>query len=88
MTGNITELQPSPRDILTLMRDAPGTVVVANALVNDELARVIFGRTNADTRPWKDPRVRIAIRRATNFRGIGEFMGNKQQFEAAGVRSR
>ncbi|MPZ48472.1 MAG: twin-arginine translocation signal domain-containing protein [Dehalococcoidia bacterium] len=85
VTGNMVEFAPSARDILTLMQDAPGAVVVANALVNDQLARVIFGRINATTQPWKDPRVRIAIRRAGNFRGIGEFRANKQQFEAAGV---
>jgi peptide/nickel transport system substrate-binding protein len=85
VTGNIVEFEPTARDVLAIMRDAPGTVVVANQLVADELARVIFGRTNADTRPWKDPRVRIAMRRAGNFRGIGEFMANKSQFEAAGV---
>jgi ABC-type transport system substrate-binding protein len=85
VTGNIAELNPSARDILSLMKDAPGTVVVARELESDQLARVIFGRTNADTRPWKDPRVRIAMRRAGNFRGIGEFLANKAQFEAAGV---
>jgi ABC-type transport system substrate-binding protein len=85
VSGNIIEWQPSARDVLTMMKDAPQTVVVANAMVNDQLARVIFGRTNATTQPWKDPRVRIAVRRAANFRGIGEFRANKQQFEAAGV---
>jgi ABC-type transport system substrate-binding protein len=84
-TGNIVELYPTARDILTMKRDVPGAVIVAGALVNDQLARVIFGRTNAMTQPWKDPRVRIAVRRAANFRGIGEFRANKQQFESAGV---
>jgi ABC-type transport system substrate-binding protein len=34
---------------------------------------------------WEDPRVRIALLRSINYKGIGELMSNKQQFEAEGI---
>jgi ABC-type transport system substrate-binding protein len=37
------------------------------------------------TRPWKDPRVRIAIRKSINFKAIGELLSAKQKLEAAGI---
>ena len=37
---------------------------------------------------WNDPRVRIAIRRSIDFKGIATFLSNKQQFEAQAFRSR
>ena len=55
---------------------------------DDSISRIRFGRNNHKTLPWKDPRVRIAIRRSMNLRGIGEFLANKQQFEAQASRSR
>jgi ABC-type transport system substrate-binding protein len=85
VSGNIVDWSPNARDILRLQKDAPGTVVVAKPIPDDDFSRVIFGREQADTQPWKDPRVRIAVRRSTDFKSIGEFLSNKQQFEAAGV---
>jgi ABC-type transport system substrate-binding protein len=36
-------------------------------------------------RPWKDPRVRIAIRRSINFKGIGEVLSAQKELQAAGI---
>jgi peptide/nickel transport system substrate-binding protein len=83
--GNIQSFTPSAREVLQLARDVPGAVIVAVPPPDDHISRIRFGRQNHKTLPWKDVRVRIAIRRATDFKGIGEFVSNKQQFEAGGI---
>jgi peptide/nickel transport system substrate-binding protein len=76
---------PNARDVLGLAKDVPQAVIVGEPPPDDNFQRLRFGREEAATLPTKDPRVRIALRRATNYKGIGEFLGNKQQFEAAGI---
>jgi ABC-type transport system substrate-binding protein len=85
VSGNIIDFAPNSRDVLKLAQDVPGAVIVAQPINEEQFARIIFGREQAETKPWKDPRVRIAVRRATDMRGIGEFQANKTQFEAAGI---
>jgi ABC-type transport system substrate-binding protein len=85
VNGNIMDFQPTARDVLTLAKDVPGAVIVANPIPDDSVSRIRFGRQNQKTLPWKDPRVRAAIRKSINFKGIGELLANKQQFEASGI---
>jgi ABC-type transport system substrate-binding protein len=63
----------------------PGAVIVGRDIPDGRAAKLRFGRNNHTTLPWKDPRVRQAIRRSIDFKSIGEFVANKQQFEAAGI---
>jgi peptide/nickel transport system substrate-binding protein len=83
--GNIQAFTPSAREVLQLARDVPQAVIVAVPPEDDEISRIRFGRQNHQTLPWKDARVRVAIRRAIDFKGIGEFVANKQAFEAGGI---
>ena len=85
LSGNIIDFQPTARDILTMAKDAPQAVIVARDIPDGRAAKLRFGRNNHTTLPWKDPRVRVAIRRSIDFKSIGEFVSNKQQFEAAGI---
>jgi ABC-type transport system substrate-binding protein len=68
-----------------LAKDAPQAVIVASQIADDNFQRLRFGRNDAQTLPQKDPRVRIAIRKSINFKGIGEFLANKAEFTAAGI---
>jgi peptide/nickel transport system substrate-binding protein len=86
VSGNIMDFTPTARDVLLLAKDAPQTVIVADDLADDSFAQLRFGRQNQKTLPWKDPRVRVALLRSMNFKGIGEFISNKAQFEAAGIQ--
>jgi peptide/nickel transport system substrate-binding protein len=86
VNGNIIDFAPTARDVLLLAKDAPQTVIVAADLPDDNISRIRFGRNNNKTLPWKDPRVRVALRRSMNMRGIAEFMSNQKQFEAAGIQ--
>jgi ABC-type transport system substrate-binding protein len=85
VNGNIISFLPTGRDVLLLARDAPNTVIVSQPIPDDNVERIRFGRNNQKTLPWKDVRVRVALRRAMNMQGIGEFLANKQQFEAQGI---
>jgi peptide/nickel transport system substrate-binding protein len=85
IAGSIFDFTPTARDVLTLAKDVPQTVIVAAPIADDSYSWINFGKYEATTQPTKDPRVRVALRRAINFKGIGEFLSNKQQFEAAGV---
>ncbi|MPZ49050.1 MAG: twin-arginine translocation signal domain-containing protein [Dehalococcoidia bacterium] len=85
VTGNIISLAPGSREVLGLARDVPDAVIVAAPVPDDHVSWLSFGREDIDESPWKDARVRIAMRRAVDWKAIGEFMANKQQFEAAGI---
>src|SRR5688572_7887945 len=68
VTGNIINFTPTSRDALGVAKDVPGAVIVASALADDHVSWFSFGRHDADIVPWKDPRVRVAIRRGLNFK--------------------
>jgi ABC-type transport system substrate-binding protein len=76
---------PSARDILGLAKDAPQTVIIANELTQTNLPRQKFGKLEAMTRPWKDARVRIALRRAIDHPAIAATLSGKDTLEAGGI---
>ncbi|MPZ47913.1 MAG: hypothetical protein GEU75_01115 [Dehalococcoidia bacterium] len=85
LRGNIQSFTPNAKDVLQLAKDAPQTTIVAVEIPDNYRTLLRFGRANPASVPSKDPRVRIAIRRAIDFRSIGEFLANKQQFDSAGI---
>ena len=85
VSGNIVDFVPSARDVLTLHKDAPQAVIVANPIPDNYASRQRFGLISPENQPWKDPRVRIAIRRAIDHAAIAEFLSNKPEFERNGI---
>ena len=85
VSGNIIDFMPTPRDVLLLRRDAPNAVLVAEPLQDNYASRMRFGRISPEAQAWADPRVRVAIRRSIDFKGIAEFLSNKGEFEANGI---
>ena len=85
ITGNIIDFTPTSRDVIQMSKDAPGAVVVGNDISITRATRIRFGRQNHKTLPWKDPRVRIAIRQSIDFPTIGKFLSNQVEFERAGI---
>lgn len=85
VAGHIIDFTPTAREVLQLAKDVPQAVIVANPIADNRFEWVNFGKYEAATLPTKDPRVRIAIRRAIDFKGIGEHVSNKHQFESAGI---
>jgi peptide/nickel transport system substrate-binding protein len=76
---------PIARDALQLHKDAPDAVMVGAELSPTGLRRMPFGRIGVKDAPYNDARVRIALRRSCDFAGITDFLGNKEQFKAAGI---
>jgi peptide/nickel transport system substrate-binding protein len=85
VNGGITDFIPAAREILQLHRDAPNAVIVAKRINDNSACRVRFGRISPEKQAWNDPRVRIAIRRSINYRGIGEVLSNKAELERNGI---
>jgi peptide/nickel transport system substrate-binding protein len=85
VNGNVTEFTPTAPDVLLLRRDAPGAVVVAQAIPEEEVTRHKFGVNNPMAFPWADPRVRIAMRRSIDWTGIAEVLSSKASFESNGI---
>jgi peptide/nickel transport system substrate-binding protein len=81
----IIDFTPTARDVLQLHKDAPQAVIVGEPIPTNNVTRYRFGRINARSQPWGDPRVRVAIRRSIDFKSIGEFLSNKKNFEAEGI---
>jgi peptide/nickel transport system substrate-binding protein len=85
VNDNIIDFAPNARDVLLLAKDAPNTVIVADEIPDGRAPKMRFGQNNHKTLPWKDPRVRIAIRRSMDLAGIGAFVSNKAEFERNGI---
>jgi ABC-type transport system substrate-binding protein len=85
VSGNIMDFTPTARDVLAMAKDAPETVIVAQPIPDNNVTRLRFGHLTAQDRPWKDPRVRIAIRQSMDFKSVGEFLANKSGLDAAGI---
>ena len=82
---NIISFTPTAREVLSIAKDNPGAIIVGSNLVAGNITRLNIGRVNSQTRAYKDSRVRVAMRRAMNMRGIGEVLANKEQFDASGI---
>ena len=73
---NIISVASPTRDVLNLRGDVPATMMVGQA-DNPMYARGLFGKKKeATTMPWRDPRVRIALRRAIDYDVVLHFLSN------------
>jgi ABC-type transport system substrate-binding protein len=84
--GNIMDFTPTAQDVLLLHKDAPEAVVVAGSIWDEgNASKLAFGRRIPSSSPLADPRVRVAIRRSIDYKSIGEFLSNKEEFERNGI---
>lgn len=84
ITGNSTAYTPPQSDVLLLRKDYPK----ARMLKGDPGSSYrtnFFGYKEFDASPWKDPRVRIAMRMGVDWKAVRAQFGNTDEFEAAGV---
>jgi peptide/nickel transport system substrate-binding protein len=82
---NIIDFTPSARDALKLRSDAPQAIMMANEIVNWTVNRSNFGKLEAGTSPWRDPRVRIALHKIMDWDAYLQLESNVANFRAAGV---
>ena len=83
--GRITSYTPNARDVMLLRQDAPSTVIVAQPISETQVCYQRWGKNNTSAMPWKDERVRIAVRRSIDYASIAQFLSNKAEFEASGI---
>jgi peptide/nickel transport system substrate-binding protein len=83
--GNVTNFRPTARDVMLLKKDVPQAIIVAEEIPQIEVTRHKWGRQSPLQQPWKDERVRVALRRSINYTGIAEFLSNKKVFEGEGI---
>jgi len=85
LAQNIISYSPSARDALVTRKDAPNAIMVGNPIDVVATPYSVFGKVDLATSPWRDPRVRIALRRAVDYDAINDFLSNKEAFSAAGI---
>jgi ABC-type transport system substrate-binding protein len=81
----ITDFTPTARDVLLMHRDAPGAVIVAEPIPDNYASRMRFGKISPEAQAWADPRVRVAMRKSIDWRGIAKFLSNSEEFERNGI---
>jgi ABC-type transport system substrate-binding protein len=86
LAQNIITFSPGARDALRLRADAPEAIMQAGSISTTSINRMHFGHPDSQTTaPWKDARVRIALRRAVDWQTMSDFTTNKDAFSAAGI---
>jgi ABC-type transport system substrate-binding protein len=85
LAQSIESFTPTPQDALKLRSDAPQAIMVGQEIEIATANRMIFGKREKDTVPWKDARARIALHRNVDWEAITRFQSNQEQYKAAGV---
>jgi peptide/nickel transport system substrate-binding protein len=81
---NTIAFTPNLREALGIHSEAPEALMIAGDQ-RDGIPRAIYGKHEAATAPWGDPRVRVAMHKAVNWPGILDFQTGKDKFTAAGI---
>ena len=84
ITGHILGMTPRQTDVLQARKDVPK----ARMLKGDPSGQLLsnfFGYTELETAPWKDARVRQAMRMSVDWDAIRAYFSNSADFAAAGI---
>jgi ABC-type transport system substrate-binding protein len=84
VAGNIIDFTPTAQDVFLMRKDAPNTVVVASEL-SQSTNRQKIGKISPLSQPWKDERVRLAMRIQVDYTAIAAVISDKANFEANGI---
>lgn len=79
------DFEPTARDALTLRKDAPEALMISVPPTLEFIRITRLGHELAPDSPFRDERVRLALRRAVNFEAMTEFLSNKENFAAEGI---
>lgn len=85
LTQNIISFIPTMREVLQIRTSAPEAMIIADQISTTDMQRFIYGRQEANTAPWKDARVRIALHRAMNWDGLLGLRSNRDEFRSRGI---
>jgi ABC-type transport system substrate-binding protein len=84
ITGNVFTYVPPQSDVLLVRQDYPAARMFKGD-VGTQTWYSFFGLREFDTSPWRDERVRIAMRNAVDWDAVRAHFSNSNEFEAAGV---
>lgn len=84
ITGNVFTFVPNQTEVLQVRKDYPKARMLRGD-VNGQYWMTFFGLKEFETSPWRDERVRIAMRMAVDWDGMRAYFSNSAQFESAGI---
>jgi peptide/nickel transport system substrate-binding protein len=84
VTGNIIGFTPRQTDVLLLRKDAPNAVMLKGDPPGSYRTN-FFGKQEFETAPWKDERVRQAMRMSIDWDAVREQFDNRDEFAAEGL---
>jgi ABC-type transport system substrate-binding protein len=84
ITGNILEFAPQQTDVLQVRKDVPQARMFRGEVTQSYRINH-FGRTDFDTSPWRDDRVRRAMSMVLDRDPVRDHFSNRAEFEAAGL---
>jgi ABC-type transport system substrate-binding protein len=84
VTGNVFTYTPPQSDVLLLRQDYPAARMLRGE-VGAQYWVSFFGLREFETSPWRDERVRFAMRMAVDWEAVRAHFSNSNEFEAAGV---
>jgi ABC-type transport system substrate-binding protein len=84
ITGNAFTYTPPQSDVLLLRQDYQAARMFKGD-VGSQTWYSFFGLKEFETSPWRDERVRIAMRNAVDWDAVRAHFSNSNEFEAAGV---
>lgn len=84
ITGNVLTYTPPQSDVLQLRSDYP-TARMLKGDIGQQYWYSFFGLREFETSPWRDVRVRTAMRMAVDWDAVRAHFSNSNEFEQAGI---
>ncbi len=81
ITGHILGMTPRQTDVIQMRKDVPKAVMLRGDPSTQYMMN-FFGYKDLETAPWKDDRVRKALRMSVDWNAIAAYFSNKGEFEA------
>jgi ABC-type transport system substrate-binding protein len=84
VTGNMVDFTPRATDVLLLRNDAPNARIIRTEPPASYRTQY-FGLREFETAPWRDERVRRAMRMAVDWDSLRAHFDNRTEFKEAGI---
>jgi ABC-type transport system substrate-binding protein len=85
ITGNVFTYVPPQSDVLLLRQDYPAARMFKGDVGGNPTWYTFLGLREFETSPWRDERVRIAMRMSVDWDAVRAHFSNSNEFEAAGI---
>jgi peptide/nickel transport system substrate-binding protein len=82
---NIMRFDAQALQALQVRSEAPQAMLIQGEISPIQFNRMSFGTVEAETAPWRDSRVRIALRKSLDWDALTDALADKENFAAAGI---